>query len=168
MGFPASELTDNTVFSQLVSSRSSQFWIPGVNRLLSVYLQVQGKLCIILDRSDDTLAWIKHFVKESDNLGIPRHRIKVCFREDKSVEFNNWIKEHGLTGKVDNGDILIFNHKPAKWLFSIPAEIAIVATTLITPSTNSITRSLLESHLCTMYVTNIKPTIRKELTLVNL
>jgi hypothetical protein len=171
MGYPVSlGRTPTTVLEKIVTEKSNTFWLEETSDLLKIYKELECKICVIIDRTDVKQVWIKEFVSDAAALGITASKIKVCFREssDQDQGFNSWVKESGHGGKVDEGDIFLFDHKPAKWLFKNPNLITIVVTTSKFPPTASLTRDWIESHPCAIYLSDIKPTVKGNKKLVKL
>jgi len=81
---------------------------------------------------------------------------------------NKWIKNNNLGGKIEDSDILIFNHKPAKWVFKEDNFVKILVTTMINPSTHAVTKDWLETHPCVIYLTDIRPTVKGNKKIVQL
>jgi hypothetical protein len=171
MGYPVNlNRAAETVLEKIVSSKTNTFWLKENTRLLELYCQLGCKICIILDRNENKFDWIKKFVTDANNLKIEKSKIKICFREnkDRGKEFNDWVKSSGYGGKVELGDIFIFDHKPAKWLFKDSNFVKIVVTTSRFPPTIYLTKDWIDSHPCTIYLSEIKPTIKGNKQLVNL
>lgn len=169
MGFILDKKPENLI-ERICSEDATNFWIEDMNRLLSLSISIEGRTCIILDQSSDSLEWLKDFAKTVDNLGIDRSLIKVCFRSDKeeNPELNSWVKNNGFGGKIDSGKILIFHGKPAKWLFKDLQSVKIIATTIIYPSLNPITRDFINSSSCVFYLGNLKPSEQRGHKIVKL
>jgi hypothetical protein len=169
MGFLLAKNPENPI-EKIASSDTNSFWLNSNREFLEICKQVDGKICIVLDRVGRTLEWLDAFTKELDLVGIPRREIKVCFRADKTEnpELNEWIRSNGFGGKVNEGKILIFNHKPAKWLFKESTSVKILASNNLYPSTNQISRDWFSSHPCVIYLGDIKPSQNKEQKIVNL
>jgi hypothetical protein len=171
MGYPAVlEKSAETALEKIVSSNLNTFWIKTSHELLKIYKALECKTAIVLDRNDDKLEWLEEFLHNSDSLEILRSKIKVCFREQKgsTEKINTWIKENDLGGKVDDGDIFIFDHKPAKWIFKEKNFIKIAVSTSKYPPTNVLTKDWIDSHACSIYLSDIKPTVKGNKKLVNL
>lgn len=171
MGYPVKlNQPAATVLEKIVSDRSNTFWLQESSQLLELYKLLECKICVILDRTDDKVPWIKHFVAEADALNIDKSKIKICFREskDQGQQFNAWVKDSGHGGKMDAGDIYIFDHKPAKWLFKNTNFVKIVVTTSKFPPTASLTKDWIDSHPCAIYLSDIKPTVKGNKKLVKL
>lgn len=161
MGYPFVD-TPETSMEKIAASKSTKFWIKTMDDFLSIYQQIQGRVCVILDRASDSIEWIKEFDQAVKRSTIDTSEIKVCFRT-ASTEFNDWVKDSGYGGKVDAGRILIFNHKPAKWLFKDAESVKIIVSNSLYPSTNLMTKEYMNSHPCVMFLGDIKPSeLRKE------
>lgn len=169
MGYPAKDLHNNPKCI-LVSSSTNSFWVKENQQFFSLYKELQGKVCIILDRASNVLEWLQHFVADADNAGVTREDIKVCFRENKveSKGLNEWVKLAGVGGKVETGRIFIFETKPAKWLFKEPKDVKIIVTNSLYPATNQLTKDLIGSHPCVIYLGDIKATEAKGQKIVEL
>lgn len=163
MGYPVVIENPTDSFEQLVSSNKTMFQIETFETFFSVYNKVKGKLAILLDRTIAPKAWISEFVRSAEDAGISRDKIVVCFREsgEHKTDFNNWIKENSLGGKVDDSDIYIFRHTPPKWLFDDEVFVKIVLTNSVHPSTNARTTHWLGSHPCVIHLEKITPTVQK-------
>ena len=169
MGYPAREL-QSSPRSNLVSSSENAFWIKENQQFFDLYKEVNGKVCIILDRTSNVLEWLQRFVADADAAGVSREDIKVCFRENKteSKGLNDWVKLAEVGGKVDTGRIFIFETKPAKWLFKEPNDIKIVVTNCLYSATNQLTKDLISSHPCVICLGDIKATEAKGQKIVEL
>lgn len=171
MGYPISlDRAPQTVLEKIAVEKTNTFWIEENSKLLKIYQELECKICVIIDRTDVKQVWIKQFVNDAAALGIAASKIKVCFREssDQDRGFNAWVKELGHGGKVEEGDIFLFDHKPAKWLFKNPDLIKIVVTTSKFPPTASLTKDWIDSHPCAIYLSDIKPTVKGNKKLVKL
>jgi hypothetical protein len=109
-------------------------------------------------------------VADADQSGIARDDIKVCFRENKENNsgINDWIKMAGVGGKVETGKILIFEYKPAKWLFKDSEDVKLLVTNNLYPPTNGITKDWFSSHPCVIYLGDIKPSEQRGQKIVEL
>lgn len=169
MGYP---LIDSIEFQldALVSSYDNWFWIKDHDLFFKIYKRLKGRVCLILDRSANTLSWLQTFVCSADNNGIDRDDIKVCFRETKDSEsgLNEWVKNAGVGGKVETGRILIFENKPAKWLFKDIENVKMLVTNNLYPPTNILTRDWMQSHPCVVYLGDTRPTEQKGHKIVKL
>ena len=77
-------------------------------------------------------------------------------------------KDNELGGKVDSGKILIFLHKPPKWLFKDTIDVKLVITNSYTPINEPTTSAWLMAHPCVCYLGEIKPTPVRKQKIVNL
>lgn len=164
------ENTPKTVVEEISSQDHNSFWIKDFDKFFELYKAVNGKVCVILDRNTEPEAFIEKFVFAGEKNGVPRRDFRVCFRapkEDKT-NFNQWIKDRDLGGPVSDGKIFIFHHKPAKWLFKEEETIKIIVTTGLYPETNNLVKDWIDSHPCTVYLVEIKPTPRKGNKIVEL
>lgn len=169
MGFNLRKIPENTI-EKISNSVENTFWIKNNKTLFDLSFDIFGKICIILDRTSDTLQWLQKFVHDADNEGVTRDEIKVCFRDskEKNSGLNEWIKLAGVGGKVDNGKYLIFENKPAKWLFKEEHDVKILVTNNIYPLTNTLTRDWFNSHSFVIYLGETKPTEQKGQKIVEL
>jgi hypothetical protein len=123
-----------------------------------------AKVAVIVDRTSETLNFIKKFVNSAEKSNFPKNDIRVCFRltaeEDKNVKFNDWIRENHINGSVDTGRIFIFRHKPAKWLFASEENVKIIVTNQLFNSTNISISHWIDSHPCVIFIDSQKPTLR--------
>ena len=154
----------------IAASSSNSFWIKTNKELFSLYNSITGKLVIVLDRTGNTLSWLDYFVRDADAAGVPRSDIRVCFRESKNSDtgINGWIKHNDVGGKVDDGKILIFEYKPAKWLFKNVEDVKMLVTNNLYPPTSQITKDWFESHPCVIYLGDIKPSEKRGQQIVEL
>jgi hypothetical protein len=171
MGYPVKyDHVPNTVFEKICSASEKLFWLKTYEDFFSVHQAAGGISVILLDRNTkDIVEYLKKLVSTADNF-VDRSDIKICFREEKSENsnLNNWIKSSGLGGKVDQGKILIFLHKPAKWLFAKSIDVKIIGTNSYTPHMEPISASWIQSHPCILYVDDVKPTSPRNKKIVNL
>ena len=169
MGYPLQSQPKNLI-EKIATSNENSFWIKNNSDLFEIYKNITGKICVILDRTSNTLEWLKNFINDADRQGISRSDTRVCFRESKDSKngINDWIKEMGLGGKVEDGKILIFEYKPAKWLFKDFKDVTIVVTNNLYPTTNQLSRDLFNSHSCVIYLGDIKPSEQKGQKIVEL
>ena len=169
MGFLLDKKPENSV-ERIASTKPNQYWVKDNESLLSLCDQIEGKICIVLDRVGKTTDWLKEFAKSVENYGIDPNLVKVCFRAEKneSTDLNEWVKEKGFGGNISDGKFLIFNHKPAKWLFKEPESVKILVSNNLYPSTNALTRDWFNSHSLVIYVGNIKPSEQRNQNIVEL
>lgn len=171
MGYPARlEKSPEHPIEKIAVSKSNTFWIQENSKLFEIYKILNCKIAIILDRNDNIEQWIKNFTAEAENHSIEKSKIKVCFRDTagRNKDFNEWIRSNQHGGKVAEGDIYIFDHKPAKWLFKEPNYVKIIVTTTKFMPTAPITKELINVHPCAVYLSDIKPTVKGNKKLVKL
>lgn len=170
MGFPMRTINKKkTMTEKIVSSNKQFFWMKNNFDFFELTKTVDTKTCIIIDRNEKEKNWLKKFVEEAKK-HIPDKKIRVCFREnqEKDREFNNWIKETETGGKVDQGDIFIFQYKPPKWILKEKQNMLFIATTMITPPSNTVTQDFFSATPCVIYLTEIRPTEWRNRTIVDL
>lgn len=158
------------LLEKISANPNSQFWIKSTEDFLSMSKQVDGKICIVLDRVADSFNWIKEFANNIDNAGINRSQVKVCFRLNKEDDngFNSWVSQNEFGGKVQDGKFLIFLHKPAKWLFKVQEDVKILVSNNIYPTTNATTGAWYNSHPCVIFLGDIKPSEQRGRKIVEL
>jgi len=158
------------MIEKIAASNSTIFWIKNNIEFLNLYNSITGRVCIILDRTSNTLDWLTQFINDADAAGVDRNEIKVCFRDSKeqNTGINEWIKTTGVGGKVESGRLLIFESKPAKWLFKEQNYVTMLVTNNLYPTTNQTTRDWLESHPLVIYLGDIKPSLQRGQTIVEL
>lgn len=159
-----------TAIEKIAATNANSFWVKTNKEFLDLCYSINGKVCIILDRTSDSLDWIKSLAVSIDDLNYDRRDFRVCFRTSNKndAEFNNWVSENKFGGKIKDAKFLIFQHKPAKWLFKDKNDVIIYASNNLYPATNTTTRSLINNHPCVVYVGDIQPTKSKENTVVEL
>lgn len=169
MGFLLDKKPENSI-ERIASTKPSAYWVKTNEELLSLCNSIDGKICIVLDRVGKTTDWLREFSESVDQCGIDRNSVKVCFRAEKndSTNLNDLIKELGFGGKIEEGKFLIFNHKPAKWLFKEAESVKILVSNNLYPSTNALTRDWFNSHPLVIYVGNIKPSEHRNNNIVEL
>ena len=155
-----------TPLEKICQSKSRNFWLKLNRDFFNLYKEIDGIACVLIDRNtQDIVTWLERFIGSADLAGIPRSEIKVCFRDpvEKKSKLNEWIKDNNLGGKVDEGKILVFLHKPPKWLFKDTIDVKIVITNSYTPINEPTTSAWLSAHPCVCYLGEIKPTpVRKQ------
>jgi hypothetical protein len=169
MGYRYLEKPQTTV-QKIANSPSNSFWIKNNYELFSLYKDITGKICIVLDRTSNTLDWLERFVNDANAAGINRGEIRVCFRESKDTNtgINQWIKTNGVGGKVDEGRILIFEYKPAKWLFKQMDDVKMLVTNNLYPPANQLAKDWFTAHPCVIYLGDIKPVEQRGQRIVEL
>lgn len=171
MGYPLKLQNDLPSVIERISSKSTnQFWLKENKKFFDIHKQTGGKSVVLLDRNTkDILDWLKKFVIDAEIAGC-KDEVKVCFREsgEESSQVNLYIKENRLGGKVENGKIFIFLHKPPKWLFKDNIDVKILATNCyVAPLSDSITSPWMFSHPCVCYLGEIKPTVVRNQKIVS-
>ena len=169
MGFLYQEKPQNLV-EKIAASQENSFWIKTNQEFFELSKSFSGKICVLLDRSSATLPWLQNFVADADSSGVSREEIKVCFRDNKesATGLNDWIKVAGVGGRVETGRILIFESKPAKWLFKSDNDVTLLVTNNIFPPTNTMARDWFMCHPCVIYLGDTKPTETKGQKIVEL
>jgi hypothetical protein len=160
----------HTTIEKIASSQQNSFWMKTNQEFFELSKSFSGKICVLLDRSSDTLPWLQRFVADADKNGVSREEIKVCFRDSKesNTGLNDWIKVAGVGGRVETGRILIFESKPAKWLFKSDNDVTLLVTNNIFPPTNIMARDWFSCHPCVIYLGDTKPTETKGQKIVEL
>ena len=153
-----------TTAEKIAASDATVFWQKDSVEFLNLCAEVDGKICLLLDRAGNSFEWLKKLALDLEKSNFNKQDVRVCFRSDKGQDplMNEWIRTNGFGGKVDGGKLLIFNHKPAKWLFKESQDVKILASNNLYQPTNSITRDWFNSHPCVIYVGEIKPSFNKE------
>ena len=163
MGYILDKNPTNNV-EAIASSSSNTFWIKTQEDFLTLAYQTPGKIAIILDRSSQSLPWIKELSETIEKCGFDKKDFRVCFRASNEIDpdFNKWVSQNKFGGKIDTAKFLIFQHKPAKWLFNGENDVIIVASNELLPSTNSTTKAMFNNHPCVVYIGEYKPTKQKD------
>jgi hypothetical protein len=169
MGYRLRKMPVNLVEKIAVSTENS-FWAKDKDQFFFIYKKITGRVCVILDRTSNTLQWLQSFVAEADKHSVSREEIKVCFRDskDSNAGLNEWIKLAGVGGKVETGRILIFESKPAKWLFKDSQDVTILVTNNLYPPTNTMAKEWFQSHPCVIYLGDIRPSEQRGQKIVEL
>jgi hypothetical protein len=169
MGFVFDKKPRNLV-EKIAASQENSFWIKNNQDFFSLVRPFNQKIVVVLDRTSKTLPWLQNFVADAENSAISRNDIRVCFRDNKDSEsgLNDWIKNAGVGGKVEDGKILIFESKPAKWLFKSGNDVIMLVTNNIYPPTNILARDWFSCHPCVLYLGETKPTETKGNRIVEL
>lgn len=164
MNFPLENYSDfKHPIEKIAASKSNIFWIKENFDFFKVYEHVKGKICVILDRAASREDWLKKFIDDSEKFGVNRNEIKICFRDGKHDQgnFNQWIKEKGLGGNVSDGKLLIFEGKPAKWLFRDNVDVKIIVTNNLFSNSTLWVNDWMKSHPCVIFLSEHKPTLTK-------
>ena len=157
---------NNDIAQKISSNRNNTFWVKRVEDFIKLGYEVNGRVVLLLDRASDALAYMQELSEVIDANNFDRSDFRVCFRTNnkEDPEFNKWVRENKFGGKIEGAKFLIFQHKPAKWLFKQENDVIIVATNNLMPSTYSMTRDMLDHHPLVFYVGDIEPSKgRKEI-----
>jgi len=164
MDFPLKlETQPKTILEKLCCSQENIFWIKEIERFFQLAQHIEGKICILIDRASERETWLKKFIEISADFPAERQLIKVCFRDDKNSngKFNQWVKDNGFGGSVDSGKYLIFENKPAKWLFRDNVDVKIIVTNNLYINSNAWVNDWFVSHPCVIYLSDVKPTLKR-------
>lgn len=155
MGIYFSGNVSNTI-EQICSLESNIYWLEDDIKFFSISKELEGTIVYVRDRSVQAIPWMKGILAVTDQLNIPREDIVVCFRE--SEQFNNFLKEQGVTGKIGNQKYFFFEYKPPKWLFSKKKDVKLIGTdVLFMNQLPPITRHWFGSHPCVININKSKP-----------
>jgi len=146
----------NTI-EQFCSLDADLYWLKTFKDFLLLAQHTNDCVVFIKDRALDSHKWLENFMRAVEETKIDKTEILMGFRGDE--DFNQKIKELGITGKVSNQKYLIFEHKPPKWLFSKEIDFTIIGTDICYISNNKLLCDLLFSHPCAVYVDdkNLRP-----------
>lgn len=163
MGYPLRHnLLKDNILDNICSSTHKNFWIKDNEKFFQIHKAAGGKSAVLLDRNTkEILQWLKQFILDAEKYKC-REEIKICFREsgEENSTLNSWIKENKLGGKIEQGSIFIFLHKPPKWLFKDKIDVKLIGTNCyVPPLSDAITSTWLFSHHCLCYLGDIKPTV---------
>jgi hypothetical protein len=161
LGFILKDNCIENIFDKIAAASAKEFWIKDFSKFLELHRALDGYTAIILDRNTENIVvWLERFLEATDRYGISRTEIKVCFREsdNKTSKLNGWIKENNVGGTVKEGKILIFQHKPPKWIFKDNMDIKLIGINSFTPVSEPITAAWMGAHHCVCYLTEIRPT----------
>lgn len=155
------------IIEKICSSKQNIFWLKDIEKFFETAEKIQGKICVLIDRASERDTWLKNFVKISEKFPSERQNMKVCFRDDKETKgnFNQWIKDMGLGGAVGDAKYLIFENKPAKWLFRDKVDVKIIVTNNLYINSNPWVNDWMAGHPCVIYLSDVKPTLKKVQTI---
>ena len=158
-----------TMIEHIANQSGNKFWVKNQKEFIDLAYKLDGKVAIILDRNADSLEWVKELAVVLDNSTYDKSDFRVCFRSSNKTdpEFNEWVSENNFGGKIASAKFLIFQYKPAKWLFNEENDVIMLATNELVPPTNSQSRTLFDSHPCVIYVGEYKP-VKKEEEIIEL
>lgn len=159
-----------SVIEQIASTTDSNFYITDHVEVFNIYKEITGKVAVLLDRNQESIEWIKAFVKNANDNGIPNSEIRICFRSNNNElpNINQWIKDQGLGGPVDGGKLFVFQHQPPKWLFSSDEHVKLIVTNFVHPAPSSRTQDWMTSHPCVLYMDKVKASTLRNQHIVNL
>ncbi len=163
MGYPYLEKPQNSV-EKIAFLPETNFHLKSIESFFEIYKSVGGPVAVILNKGDNSENWVKEFCAVSKDFGIDSEEIRICFRLDKQEDrgFNQWIKDSGYGGKVESGNIFIFQNKPPKWLFSEGKNVKIIVTNSLYPIPSATTQTWMDNHTCVFFVGDIKAAHVKE------
>jgi len=150
-----------TVVEEIAVSDNNHFWIKDYKTFFNLTREVDGKVVYVIDRASSPVETTKEYITNLIENGVEKSQIRVCFRLEKNDDktgFNQWVKDEGYGGSIDNAKFYIFNGKPAKWLFKDINSVKILVSNNVYPQTGPITRDWFDYHPCVIYLGNVKPT----------
>lgn len=169
MGYFLSKKPENLV-EKIAASTHTHFHLKTLEDFFTVYKSVGGTVAVVTNKENGTENWVKEFCEISKKFEVPADEIRVCYRLDKNEDkgFNQWVKDSGYGGKVEGAKILIFQNKPAKWLFSDNTNVKIILTNSLYPIPSNVTQTWMDGHSCVCFVGNIKAAGHKDRKIVEL
>jgi len=169
MGYPYLEKPQNLV-EKIAFLSETKFHVKSIESFFEIYKSVGGPVAVILNKGDNSENWVKEFCGISKDFGIDSEEIRICFRLDKQEDrgFNQWVKDSGYGGKVESGNIFIFQNKPPKWLFSEGKNVKIIITNSLYPIPSATAQSWMDNHTCVFFIGDIKAAHVKEKKIVEL
>lgn len=149
----------SNIFEKIASHEGNKFWIKNIVDFINLCYKLTGKVCIILDRNSKTEDWIKNLSQVISENGFNHKDFRVCFRTNnkENPDFNKWVNENNFGGKIDTAKFLIFQQKPAKWLFKDRNDVIIVSSNDLLPTSNTTTKAMFTNHPCVIYFDEYKP-----------
>lgn len=160
-----------TQIERIASSNTNMFfWKHSATELFRLCKNLEGKIAIIIDRSSEVFEWLENIARSAEKAGFSNSEIKVGFRSRSADRdgLNAWISNKGYGGKMEEGKIFIFNHKPPKWLFKDKNPVTMLITNALIPTPDRLSREWLSGHPCVIFVNDIEPTPYSEIEIVNL
>ena len=160
----------STNIIELISrENSNNFWIKQLDRVIELFDQIDGKICVVSSR-DHVKSWVQDFVTKVEKTRHSLDGIRVCFREKNNddPDFNSWIKNKNLGGDIASGRIFIFKEKPAKWLMENDQDVKIVILNGAFPPSSANAQHWLEQQSCVIYTGNLRPSLTKGKNIVEL
>jgi hypothetical protein len=158
----------DTVFNasaieKICSSKNRFFWVKDLDAAVALFTSIDSKICLLITR-EQMGSWLSNFIDICCKNNINRSEIKIGFRtsNQEKPDFNQWIKENGHGGNLEDGKILIFKEKPPKWLIEKPGYVKIVATTESFVPSSAVIQDWIAHQTCTVFLGSIKPTSFRE------
>lgn len=160
----------NSSWEKIASHKTNTFHCSDIGTFLKICYGVKGKIVILLDKTEQSIDWVRKLSRNIDACGYKKTDFRVCFRMSNQTDpnFNQWVNENGFGGKISDAKFLIFREKPAKWLFKDEKDVIIVASNDLLPGLNASAKSMLKSHPCVIYVSEYKPVKQYGETIVEL
>jgi len=168
LGIPYIIPTNETAFEKIASTVSNSFWIPSITDFINICYATPGRVGIVLDRAGNTKEWLSTLFDTMKQFELDPNDIKVCIKSGRQSNkpLSDWITDHS-TGTNDS-KILIFLHKPTKWIFKNKIKFDILGTNAIYPLPHKLTASWLAGHPCVTYLSPICPSAFKGQKIVKL
>ncbi len=163
MGYPLRD-QPKTLVEKIAFLPETNFHLKNISSFFEIYKSVGGPVAVILNKGDNSENWVKEFCAVSKDFGIDSEEIRICFRLDKQEDrgFNQWVKDSGYGGKVETGNIFIFQNKPPKWLFSEEKNVKIIVTNSLYPVPSATAQAWMDNHTCVFFIGDVKAAHVKE------
>ncbi len=163
MGYPLRD-QPKTLVEKIAFLPETNFHLKNISSFFEIYKSVGGPVAVILNKGDNSENWVKEFCAVSKDFGIDSEEIRICFRLDKQEDrgFNQWVKDSGYGGKVETGNIFIFQNKPPKWLFSEGKPVKIIVTNSLYPVPSATAQAWMDNHTCVFFIGDVKAAHVKE------
>lgn len=163
MGYPLRD-QPKTLVEKIAFAPETNFHLKNITSFFEIYKSVGGPVAVILNKGNNSENWVKEFCSVSKDFGIDSEEIRICFRLDKQEDrgFNQWVKDSGYGGKVETGNIFIFQNKPPKWLFSEGKNVKIIVTNSLYPVPSATAQAWMDNHTCVFFIGDVKAAHVKE------
>lgn len=172
MGFSfRGNLAKNKILEKICSNSINSFWFKSLENFFDFYKSINDLTVVIVGKDESSLTWVKGFVDQARNSNISENDIKICFRLGKNEDttnFNQWVRDKNLGGKAEEGKILIFQNKPAKWVFSKEKNVKIILTNSLYPIPSNLTQDWMEYHPCVCFAGEMKASQTRNKKIVEL
>lgn len=167
IGHPLDSIHHTTTVEKISASLSKIFWIKDIDKLITLIADTDSKVCLLINR-EQMGSWLLEFIDRCDKNNISRSEIKIGFRtsNQEKPDFNQWIKENGHGGDLEQGKILIFKEKPPKWLIEKPGYVKIVVITESFMPSSMMIQDWISNQTCVIFLGNVKPTSFREKEIV--